>query len=123
VWEGQIPCCLHQNHIFAVRTNTAGLYPKFLALQLSSHYAKEYFTLTSKKTTNLASTNQTKIGAFQVLLPQRNEQQKIVAFLEKQTSELATAASSAEYQISKMEEYRTALISAAVTGKIDVRNM
>ncbi len=49
------------------------------------------------------------------------EQLSIAAFLDRETTRLDTLASKARYHIEKLREYRTALISAAVTGKIDVR--
>ena len=45
-----------------------------------------------------------------------------MAFVEKLRREVSQNIVRVEAQLSRMEEYRTALISAAVTGKIDVRN-
>jgi restriction endonuclease S subunit len=69
VWKGEIEDCLHQNHVFCVRTNTDILLPEFLSLQTSSIYGKKYFLSCSKQTTNLASVNATQVKAFPVLLP------------------------------------------------------
>jgi type I restriction enzyme S subunit len=51
------------------------------------------------------------------LLP---EQQLIATFLDRETAKLDTLITKVESAILKLKEYRTALISAAVTGKIDV---
>ena len=51
VWEGQIPGCLHQNHIFAVRPTKGLLDSHFLTLVMNSHYGRAYFTATSKQST------------------------------------------------------------------------
>ena len=48
------------------------------------------------------------------------EQQKIANFLDKQTAEIDSLISNIEKAIKKLQEYRTALITATVTGKIDV---
>ncbi len=56
-----------------------------------------------------------------MLLPPINEQQSIVDFLEGETERIDVAISKAEKQIELLTEYRTALISEAVTGKIKVR--
>lgn len=58
-----------------------------------------------------------------VLLPPLQEQAEIVAYLDKVTAQLDTLTSTAETAIALLQERRTALISAAVTGKIDVRNL
>ena len=54
-------------------------------------------------------------------LPPISEQEAIVAFLDKKTSDIDTAIERINAQIAELQAYRTALISEAVTGKIDVR--
>lgn len=49
------------------------------------------------------------------------EQQAIVEYLDKKTSDIDTAIQKINTQIADLQAYRTALISEAVTGKIDVR--
>ena len=62
LWSGQIPNCLHQNHIFAVRCVAHKLRPTFLAYATASGHGRDYFEATGKRTTNLANTNATKVG-------------------------------------------------------------
>lgn len=60
---------------------------------------------------------------FPVLLPSDLlEQLGIVEFLDKETSKIDRLIEKIKTSIEKIKEYRIALISAAVTGKIDVRN-
>lgn len=54
--------------------------------------------------------------------PPDKEQVEIVAFLEGETAKLDALTAEAERAIELLQERRTALISSAVTGKIDVRN-
>ncbi len=61
------------------------------------------------------------INNFQFALPPIVEQQEIVEHIEKMKSKFNDLVESAEQAIQLMQERRTALISAAVTGKIDVR--
>ena len=56
-----------------------------------------------------------------VTVPSREEQEKIVEHIEKNQNEYSKLIDKAQQQIQLMQERRTALISAAVTGKIDVR--
>ena len=81
VWKNELENCVHQNHIFAVRTNPEILLPKFLSELSSSYYGRKYFMLSSKQSTNLASINSTQLKAFPVPLPPLPEQQKIAAIL------------------------------------------
>jgi type I restriction enzyme S subunit len=53
--------------------------------------------------------------------PPYEEQKQIVEFIENQTQKRGILINKTETAIEKLREYRTALISAAVTGKIDVR--
>ena len=54
--------------------------------------------------------------------PPLQEQSTIATFLNRKTGHIDILTTKVYESISKLREYRTALISAAVTGKIDVRN-
>ena len=62
------------------------------------------------------------IRSFAIALPPYEEQSSIVAELTRSLGKYDLLVSSAEMAINLMQERRTALISAAVTGKIDVRS-
>lgn len=64
-----------------------------------------------------------KLGQIPLLLPPIAEQTAIVRFLDATTRGLDALVIEAEHAIALLKERRTALISAAVTGKIDVRNL
>lgn len=121
VWKGEVPECLHQNHVFAVRPSKTKMRPQFLAALLESRYAKSYFLRTSKQTTNLASTNKTTIGQFRLLLPSIPEQDSILIGLASELKPIIAAISRADREIALMQEYRTRLTADIVTGKLDVR--
>lgn len=89
IWEGQIPQCVHQNHVFAVRTQHGRLDPRFFAYFAQSSYGKAYFLSVAHKTTNLACINTTKLRAFPVLLPDLAEQREIAAHLATIDAKLA----------------------------------
>jgi type I restriction enzyme S subunit len=61
------------------------------------------------------------IKDFRVGLPPLPEQRAIASFLDRETARIDALILKVREGIEKMKEYRTALISAAVTGKIDVR--
>jgi type I restriction enzyme S subunit len=62
------------------------------------------------------------IGNIFVAVPTINEQSTIVAFLDQETAKIDNLIQQAQKATTLLQERRTALISAAVTGKIDVRN-
>jgi type I restriction enzyme S subunit len=56
-----------------------------------------------------------------VQVPPLAEQQDIADYLDRETAKIDALVRKVREHIEKLREYRTALISAAVTGKIDVR--
>jgi restriction endonuclease S subunit len=64
-----------------------------------------------------------KSSILSVLLPvpPLSEQKAIAHFLDRETTKIDTLIEKTKTSIEKLKEYRTALISAAVTGKIDIR--
>ncbi len=69
LWRGEIDLCVHQNHIFKVRSHKDKLVPEYLRSLAGSAYGKAYFLTVAKKTTGIASINKTQLNAFPVLLP------------------------------------------------------
>lgn len=80
VWQEEIKDCIHQNHVFAVRTNIDTLLPWYLAALNRSIYGRQYFSKRAKRTSNLASINKNDIQNLPV--PIRTIQQQY-DFLER----------------------------------------
>jgi len=120
VWSGEIDPCIHQNHVFAVRPS--GVSSTWLNLLTGSAYAQFYFMSRSKQSTNLASISSTNIVELPLLLPPVHEQELIAAFARSEASKSSELVQAAERAIALFQERRAALISAAVTGQIDVRS-
>ncbi|MCX4176702.1 MULTISPECIES: restriction endonuclease subunit S [Paraburkholderia] len=76
--------------------------------------------------TFLTSTiNQLTVGnlySFEIPIPPMDEQKSIADFLERETERLDALTAEAERAIQLLKERRSALIAAAVIGKIDVRD-
>ena len=64
---------------------------------------------------------QSTILELDIALPEFDEQQEIVTYLEAESAKFDTLTQEAQRAIDLLQERRTALISAAVTGQIDVR--
>jgi type I restriction enzyme S subunit len=121
VWHAEIPVCLHQNHVFAVRCNRSLLLPLFLEGLMASEHGRTFFQLTAKQTTNLAATNSTTLRTFPILLPPPDEQLEIIDYIARRTDAVSKALEVAHSEIILLREYRTRLIADLVTGKLDVR--
>ncbi len=70
---------------------------------------------------NQANLNATRYGNITVAVPTPDEQGCIMDYLDRETAKIDSLINLTQTTIDKLREYRTALISAAVTGKIDVR--
>ena len=62
------------------------------------------------------------VNNYLLAIPDFEEQEKIANYIDGQTIKIDNLIEKSEIAINLMQERRTALISAAVTGKIDVRN-
>ncbi|QBG49309.1 restriction endonuclease subunit S [Verrucomicrobia bacterium S94] len=93
----------------------------FLSEVLQSHYG--YSKLYSIRTGGMhPHLNCSEVQYVKVPVPPRYEQDAIMEFIKAETSKLDRLGAKAKQAIELMKERRTALISAAVTGKIDVRD-
>ena len=119
VWNGEVESCIHQNHVFAVRPHAVA--SRWLNTFTSSAAAQFYFMGRSKQSTNLASISSSNLMELAVPLPPDAEQ---IAILDQLASALVRVDSSlqkTERSIELLKERRSALITAAVTGQIDLR--
>ena len=65
--------------------------------------------------------DQGEIADIALGVPPLPEQAAIAAYLDSETAKLDARVGKVEEAVERLQEYRTALITAAVTGKIDVR--
>ena len=119
IWRGEIPDCLHQNHVFALSTDER-LNIEYVDYLTASDVGRNYFDYTAVKTTNLASTNATTILNFSIPIPSIEEQRDIVAYLKQKCLDIDKIVQKNNDTIKKLKEYRQSLIYEAVTGKIEV---
>ena len=93
--------------------------PTYLTFSLS---AQNTFMKQTANISTLSIMNQDKTKQIPLAVPPIDEQKKIVAYLDKETTKIDTLIKKCETAIELLKERRTTLISAAVTGKIDVRS-
>lgn len=120
VWHGELDGCLHQNHVFAVRPDARKLDADYLSLLTRTVHGRCYFESTGVKTTNLASTNSSKILGFPIPLPELKIQQSRVRGVWRKLDVSARTRRLLRAQLEILAERRQALITAAVTGQLDV---
>jgi len=102
------------------RPNQKQIHSDFLSWYLTTRYVGDWLSLQSVGST-MENLNTEILGRVPVPLVPLEEQIKISTKLSVITQEIAETINQAEKQIQLLQEYRTTLISDAVTGKIDVR--
>ena len=96
--------------------------PMFIGLYLGTNMARSQIELAATgASSSMVNIGQSIILEMDLGLPTFVEQHAIVEFINHQTAQLDTLTQEAQTAIALLQERRTALISAAVTGKMDVR--
>jgi type I restriction enzyme S subunit len=99
----------------------ATMSPRFLVYALNIPPLLEFARSLALPSINQANLNPTRYGQIKVGVPLLREQHVIGEYLDRESTQIDGLIAKVGEGIEKLKEYRTALISAAVTGKIDVR--
>ena len=94
--------------------------PRFLIRLLSTSGVADWLGLQSVGAT-MQNINTSIIGRIPLVVPPTADQEAIAAFLDRETVRIDALVAKVREATDRFKELRTALISAAVTGKMDVR--
>lgn len=108
------------SHLLLIRPLDEEFLSKFLYYCLQSNYFLGHID-THKTGTTFFGITQEAMGIFKMLIPTIQEQDRIIQFIEGRLGEIDTIIVDQNKSIELLKEYRTALISEVVTGKIDLR--
>ncbi|MFL1802540.1 restriction endonuclease subunit S [Plesiomonas shigelloides] len=108
-------------HVALCRPNTLVNSSRWLAYFILSNSAKEQFLGSGYGGTKIQLSLED-VRELVIAFPSLDEQKSIESYLDKRLSLFETLIEKSQSQVDLLKERRTALISAAVTGKIDVRN-
>ena len=112
-----VGCNCHALIIVSPKKEISG---EFLSNFMNSNYG--FHSLKSIQTgATLPHLNSTNVKYIPILVPKLHEQEQITQFIESEATRIDCAVSAIEKELLLLQEYRTALISEVVTGKIDVR--
>ena len=122
VWHDELEFALYNSNLLRVRFKKDFISsPDFMGFVFNSSGALGWLALLAKGTTSVAAIYYKDLRSMVVPIPPVDEQNAISSFISKCLSRLDTLEKKAIQSINLMNERRTALISAAVTGKIDLR--
>lgn len=102
-----------------VINNFRGVLPAYFFYAFSAFFGKVALDGSAKSTVD--SVRRHMITDMPIVVPSEGEQERVVAYLNTQTAAIDTLIQKSERLIELSQERRAALITAAVTGQIDVR--
>ncbi len=107
-------------HVCIIRPVTRKLDSAFTQLSLTAQFVKDQI-FAGEEGSSREGLNFQQVRNLAIPVPPLPEQRAIAAYLDIETEKLDALVAKVETAIERLREYRTALITAAVTGKIDVR--
>jgi len=109
-------------HVVRIRPSSKLVIPKYLINYFNSSLVRQRLVALAE-TTTMTTISQPKLASLEVVVPSLAEQLAIIDYLDHETTKIDALISRIREGIEKLKEYSTALISAAVMGKIDVRGV
>jgi type I restriction enzyme, S subunit len=117
IWEGEIPECIHQNHVFRARLFLSDMWPKFVSW-CGNSYGQRWFMKAGRQSVNLASINMTLLRTFPVPLPPASEQEAIVEVVEDQLSVVDHLQADIDAKLKNAQVLRQTILRQAFTGQL-----
>ncbi|MGN7226251.1 restriction endonuclease subunit S [Dietzia maris] len=112
--------CLCSADMYGLSTDPNELFSEFLLYELLSQPFTDY-VIDSSMRVAMPKVNHDSLGAAPIWFPPIEEQYKVVEFLDARCASIDALIDKSTEMIETLREYRSALITNAVTGKIDVR--
>lgn len=116
IWEGQVPGCIHQNHVFRARL-ADGIEPRIVSIW-GNTFGQHWFDAHGRQTTNLASINLRTLKSFPIPIPPKEEQYRILAEVERQQSFLDACERAVDAGLTRAAALRRSVLKAAFEGKL-----
>ena len=120
IWKNELEECYIQNSVHKVTIKERHNPFYFLYLFLIYGQAGHFDAIVNR--VSIAHLTREKLKEVSFVIPPPAEQKSIAKYLYEKTTRIDKSLEKQERQIEFLKEYRTALISEVVTGKIDVRN-
>jgi type I restriction enzyme S subunit len=118
IWEGQIPRCLHQNHIFRARLVDREAVQSAFVSYWGNTFGQRFFLKHGKQTTNLASINRRVLAMLPVPLPPTDEQKAILVELGKRLNAANRLKEKVQTQVDRSQVARETVLEDAFAGRL-----
>lgn len=119
VAEGDHPNLIFSDLIYRVRADSAKVYPNWLVLALRSDVGRNQIEAEAKgSSATMVKLAQDQVLSLLIPVPPKDEQLAIAIYVQGETKKIDDFAKATERTITLLQERRSALISAAVTGQL-----
>jgi len=117
IWGGEVPGCIHQNHVFRLRLKTDAITPIFLS-RYANYFGQRYFLDEGKQTTNLASISMAKVAALPVPVPPPGRAAEIDRHLDAAERRANALAYEAARALALLDHLDATILARAVHGDL-----
>jgi len=121
IWQGELEDCSFQKALHRLRPRAGCEKPRFFYYCMRN--VVETGVVLAGGTSTIPHLTSEQLRRYRFPRPPLEEQCEIVAYLDSEAARFDTLTAEAQRAIALLQERRTALISAAVTGQIDVRTI
>lgn len=121
IWRGELDECYYQKALHRLRPHSRKKDISEFFLYVMEMATQQGVFVAGGNQTTIDHLTAEQLRKYRFAFPPLEEQQQIAKFLSVESSKNLSTTAEAEKLIGLLQERRSALISAAVTGKIDVR--
>jgi type I restriction enzyme S subunit len=107
-------------HVCIIRCDMNKLDPAFTQFTLTAQFVKDQI-FADETGSSREGLNFQQVKDLRLCVPPLAEQSAVSAYLDEETAKLDALVGKVEEAVERLQEYRAAIITASVTGKIDVR--
>lgn len=118
MWRGELPVCIHQNHIIRMRKKDEKILEEYVLYYLNSDAGKKIMKIRAKTTAGLYNLSVGKIRTIPVPFAMLEEQIEIVRILDSLLAKENAAKEAAESVLDQIDTMKKAVLARAFRGEL-----
>ncbi len=118
MWKGELPICIHQNHIIRLRATNYDTLPEYVLCFLNSDTGKRIMRERAKTTAGLFNLSTGKIKTIPVPFAYIDEQTEIVRILDSLLAKERQAKEAAEAVLDQIDLLKKSILARAFRGEL-----
>ena len=117
IWDGQVPRCIHQNHVFRLRPRSADISSRYISYY-ANEFGQPFFLTQGKQTTNLASISLSKLSELPIPICTPAEMHLIVKRIEGAFAWIENVAAERSRAAQLLPKLDQAILAKAFRGEL-----